>query len=255
MSPTVPGDTPEPPGVRPGQPWGIEESGNPDLEVTGGDARLASVLGSRIADPLVRFAAAPGSDLARAVGLVAGAASTGVALPLDVLDVVATGGAGKNGAGEIVADVVHATGPGSVRVVAVNSVVVGVAPDHLRAWHRPAGLSLEIDGAAVEAASATTLVVMNGQYLRGLDVSPRGHPGDGAAEAQLYALPPAARRAMRSRLAVGAHLPHPAITIRRARRLVARAARPVRLEVDGVRLGQVTSVQIDLRAAAYRLLV
>jgi hypothetical protein len=201
--------------------------------VTGGDATLASALGNGGGDPLVRFAAAPGSDLARAVGLLAGAASTGVALPLDVLEVVA----------------------GVVRAVAVNSVVVGMAPDRLRAWHRPARFSVEIDGAPVEAGSATTLVVMNGQYLRGLDVSPRGHPGDGTAEAQLYALPVGARRAARSRLAVGAHLPHPAITIRRAKRVVVRAARPVPLEVDGVRLGQVTEVHVDLRAAAYRLLV
>ena len=117
-------------------------------------------------------------------------------------------------------DVVAVTvGIGTEAIVAVNSVVVGVAPDRLRAWHRPVGLSVEIDGKPVDAAAATTLVVMNGQYLRGLDLSPRGHPGDGVAEAQLYALPPGARRAMRSRLAVGAHLPHPAITIRRAHRV------------------------------------
>jgi hypothetical protein len=235
VSQTFPGDTPEPSRLRPGQPWGTEESGPADLEVTGGDGMLASVLASGVVDPLVRFAAAPGSDLARAVGLVAGAATTGVALPLDVLDLV--------------------VGNGSQKIVAVNSVVVGVAPDRLRAWHRPAGLSVEIDGKAVEAGSATSLVVMNGQYLRGLDVSPRGHPGDGVAEAQLYALPPAARRTMRARLTVGAHLPHPAITIRRAHRIQVRASRPVPLEVDGAPAGQVTELQLDLRPAAYRLLV
>ena len=35
---------------------------------------------------------------------------------------------------------------------------------------------------------ATTVVVLVGQYLRGADVSPRGHPGDGAAEVQVYAM-------------------------------------------------------------------
>ncbi len=86
-------------------------------------------------------------------------------------------------------------------------------------------------------------------------MSPRGHPGDGVAEAQLYALPPGARRAMRARLATGAHLPHPAITIRRAHRLVVRAARPVPLEIDGKPAGRITELSITLRPAAYRLLV
>jgi hypothetical protein len=236
--------------VRPGQAWGSEESGPADLEVTGGDGMLASVIGRGLADPLVRFSAAPGSDLARAVGLLPGAAPAGVALPLDVLDVVAT-----NGFEQIVADEAHDSSPRRATVVAVNSVVVGPAPDRLRSWHRPPGFSVEIDGASVDAAGATTLVIMNGQYLRGLDVSPRGHPGDAVAEVQLYALPPGTRRAMRARLATGAHLPHPAITIRRATRVTVRAARPVRLEVDGAPAGQITTLELTLRPAAYRLLV
>ena len=146
-------------------------------------------------------------------------------------------------------------GDGSSLRVAVNCVVVGVAPDRLRSWHRPAGLTVHIDDALVEATQATSLTVMNGQYLRGHDLSPRGHPGDGVAEAQLYALPAGARRAMRTRLPTGAHLPHPAITARRAHRVVVRAARPVSLEVDGAPAGQITNLEIILRAAAYRLLV
>jgi hypothetical protein len=242
MSRRPPGDGPDPRGLRPGQPWGTEASGPADLEVTGGDRTLAAVLARGLGDPLIRFAAAPGSDLARAVGLVAGAAAAGLALPLDVLDI----------------DGVAAAGAGGDRprpALAVNSVVVGVSPDRLRAWHRPARLTVEIDGTAVNAAGATTLVVMNGQYLRGLDLSPRGHPGDGVAEAQLYELPPGARRAMRSRLPSGAHLPHPAITVRRAHRVAVRAARPVRLEVDGDDAGRVTALELRLRPSAYRLFI
>ncbi len=220
--------------LQPGQPWGTEEPGPPDLDVTGGDATLAAVVGRGMADPLVRFAPGPDSDLARAVGLVAGAAPGGLALPLDALAV---------------------TIDGSRELLAVNSVVVGSAPDRLRAWHRAARLSVEIDGRPVDAAAATTLVVMNGQYLRGSDVSPRGHPGDGVAEAQLYALPPAARRSMRARLATGAHLPHPAITIRRARTVTVTAARAVDLEIDGNRVASVTSLEVTVRPGAYRLLV
>ena len=115
---------------------------------------------------------------------------------------------------------------------------------------------MEIDGRPLDASAATSLVVMNGQYLRGLDVSPRGHPGDGIADAQLYALPPAARRPMRARLATGAHLPHPGITVRRARQaVVVRCSRPAPLEVDGSPAGRITRVEVTLRPAAYRLLV
>ncbi len=231
--------------LRPGQSWGTEASGPPDLEVTGGDAVLAEVIGRGLADPLVRFSAAPDSDLARAIGLVAGAPSTGLALPLDVLEFDAEPASGVR--------LPEYGGKGTP--VAVNSIVVGMPPDRLRSWHRPAGLSVQIDGAVVDAAGATSLVVMNGQYLRGLDLSPRGHPGDGVADAQLYALPPGARRAMRTRLTTGAHLPHPAITIRRARRVVVRTSRPAALEVDGKATGRITALEITLRAGAYRLLV
>jgi putative lipid kinase YegS-like protein len=221
--------------VRPGQPWGTEAPGPPDFEVSGSDRTLAEALERGLTDPLIRFAPARDSDLARAVGLVSGSASAGMALPLDALAVV--------------------VGDGLSERLALNSLVVGVPPDRLRSWHRPAGLSVEIDGVAMDAAQATSLVVMNGQYLRGLDLSPRGHPGDGVAEAQLYALSPGARRVMRSRLATGAHLPHPAITIRRARRVVVRASSPAALEVDGASAGQISDLEITLRPAAYRLLV
>ena len=231
--------------LRPGQPWGTEASGPPDFEVSGGDGALAMALRRDLTDPLVRFAAAPGSDLARAIGLVTGAASTGMALPLDVLAYAAAEASGV--------PLPEYGGKGTP--VAVNSIVVGVPPDRLKPWHRPAGLSVEIDGAAVDAAGVTSLVVMNGQYLRGLDLSPRGHPGDGVAEAQLYALPPAARQAMRRRLTTGAHLPHPAIAIRRARRVVVRSSRPAALEIDGIRVGRITALEITLRPGAYRLLV
>jgi YegS C-terminal NAD kinase beta sandwich-like domain len=230
--------------LRPGQPWGTEASGPADFEVSGGDRVLAGVLGRGVTDPLVRFAAAADSDLARSIGLVAGAAPTGLALPLDALTFAADAGAG-----------VRSPDGGKGTPMAVNSIVVGVPPDRLKAWHRPAGLSVEIDGVALDAAGATSLAVMNGQYLRGLDLSPRGHPGDGVAEAQLYAVPPGARRAMRARLATGAHVPHPAITIRRARRIVVRASSPAALEVDGDAAGEVTAMEITLRPGAYRLLV
>jgi diacylglycerol kinase family enzyme len=60
---------------------------------------------------------------------------------------------------------------------------------------------------------------------------------------------------MRARLATGAHLPHPAVTVRRARRVTVRADRPLALEIDGSRARPVTGVDVTMRPAAYRLLV
>jgi diacylglycerol kinase family enzyme len=60
---------------------------------------------------------------------------------------------------------------------------------------------------------------------------------------------------MRARLPTGAHLPHPGITVRRARRVVVRATRSVALELDGVAAGPIRTVEVSLRPAAYRLLV
>ena len=46
----------------------------------------------------------------------------------------------------------------------------------------------------------------------GHDVVPRGHPGDGRVEVQVYAVRPGQRAGVRSRLPQGVHLPHPDIT-------------------------------------------
>jgi diacylglycerol kinase family enzyme len=139
--------------------------------------------------------------------------------------------------------------------LAVNVVVVGVAPDRLRLWHPRHRAEVEVDGRKVFSGRATTVVVMNGQYLRGADLAPRGHPGDGTCEVQAYALPPAQRRLMRSRLASGSHLPHPAVTTARGRRVVVRWAGSQPLEVDGRPVGEATAIDVELFAGAYRLLV
>ena len=47
---------------------------------------------------------------------------------------------------------------------------------------------IEVDGQPWFAGSATTVVIANGQFLRGADIVPRGHPGDGRLEVQVYEL-------------------------------------------------------------------
>ena len=74
-------------------------------------------------------------------------------------------------------------------------VVIGTPPDAFaairpairreRADRRPAGVPR-----AVHRRSS----IATGQFRHGLDVVPRGHPGDGRAEVQVYAVPRRERR-------------------------------------------------------------
>lgn len=72
-------------------------------------------------------------------------------------------------------------------------------------------------------------------------------------------LPPSAaqRAAMRARLRSGAHLPHPGITVRRARGVVVRSSRPFPVEVDGRKAAVegAREVAVSVVPAAFRLLV
>ena len=61
-------------------------------------------------------------------------------------------------------------------------------------------VAVTADGRPVGAGRATTVAVMNGQFLGDDDVAPRGHPGDGRAEVVVLAVPPKDRKAMRERL-------------------------------------------------------
>ena len=91
----------------------------------------------------------------------------------------------------------------------MNMVVVGTAPGKLRATSRSHQMRVVVDGREVFTGPATTVVIANGQFLDDGDIVPRGHPGDGRIEVQVYALRPRERRGMRRRLPSGAHLPAP----------------------------------------------
>src|SRR6185436_13282717 len=93
--------------------------------------------------------------------------------------------------------------------LACNLVIAGTAPDRLGWATGEAAIEVAVDGDPWFAGQATTVVVANGQFLRGADLVPRGHPGDGRAEVQVYALTRRARRPMRRRLPTGTHVPHP----------------------------------------------
>ncbi len=225
--------------MRRGEEWGSAASGPPDLEVSGRDADLARAVGAAWPGVLVRFRPEQGSELARALGLSAAAVgNTAVGNTAVSLDALRLDGGQPDG-GQL----------------AVNGIVVGVAPDRLRSWHRAVAVEVTVDGQSSQLV-ATSVVVMNGQFWREADLSPRGHPGDGVLEVAVYGLRPGARRAMRGRLAQGAHLPHPEITVRRGRKVTVRFARDMGLEIDGQPSGRrVTAVEVEVVPGAYRLLV
>jgi len=217
--------------IRRGEPWGGPASSPPDLEVDGDDADLAAAVAAA-PGALVVFRPGPGSDLARAVGLRSGSdpATRATELPVDAVRLAGDG-------------------------LACNAVVLGVPPDRLR-WTSPArSVEIEVDGQPWFAGSATTVVIANGQFLRGADIVPRGHPGDGRLEVQVYELRRRERRAMRRRLTTGAHVPHPRIRSRTARVVEVRAARPVAFEADGVSGAAVATVGGEGVPSAFRLLL
>ncbi len=117
-------------------------------------------------------------------------------------------------------------------------------------------MTVTVDGRPVWSGPATTVVVATGQFLDGLDVVPRGHPGDGRAEIQVYAVRPRERRALRGRLHTGTHVPHPSIAQASGRRIeimCTHGAAP--LAVDGHPGGSAEHLDIDVVPGAYRLLL
>ena len=178
--------------IKPGEQWGRPTDATADLECHGDDQALAALITAKQGtDPergrLVRFFPA-GSDLARAVGLVDvrdDRPVRGIELPIDAIS--------------------------SDLGVAMNCVILGVLPTRLRPYHRRRPVRVCVDGRELFSGPATTVVIANGQFVAGADLVPRGHPGDGRLEVQVYALAPGERGPMRRRLPTGSHLPHPHI--------------------------------------------
>jgi hypothetical protein len=213
--------------MRPGDAWGTPASGEPEVEGSGGDAELAALVRAH-PGALVRFLPDAQCDLARAVGLRA-TSPGGCEVAVDALDL-----------GDM---------------LAVNMLTVGARPDRIRWWTRARHVTVTIDERLLFAGPATSVVVANGQYLAGADVVPRGHPGDGRLEVQVYALNPGERSAMRARLASGTHVPHPRIHGASGRRADVAFASSVPAEADGRPVAARARWRVGVVPGAVRLLV
>jgi hypothetical protein len=215
--------------IKRGEEWSRPRSGDTPVQVSGNDADLGAAIHSLPAGALVQFTPSPDSDLARAVGLTGEPRLTS----------------------ELELDALRVTG----EITACNIVVVGTPPDRLgRMCARP-HIEVTVDGTAAFSGRATTVVVAVGQFRRGADLVPRGHPGDGRAEIQVYALPSATGRAVRARLLTGSHVPHPGIIQQTGRRIEIWPTETLDLEVDGTRRPAAKRLFMEVIGARYRLLI
>jgi diacylglycerol kinase family enzyme len=197
--------------------------------VCGGDAELADAIASA---PRARIAldGTAGGDVARAVGITGAPAATTTELPFDVVDL-------DDG------------------TLAVNAIVLGIAPGELARRHRRSPVVVRVDDRTVFDGLATTVVIATGQFLGGADLVPRGHPGDGRIEIQVYALGPGPRAAMRRRLATGTHVPHPGIVETAGRTVAVASTRPWPLQVDRRRRNARSELTATVRAHAWHLVL
>lgn len=213
--------------IRPGEGWGEPASGDPALDARGGDRELADVAAAH-PGALVRFVPDEDCDFARALGLTGRSPGSWV-VPVDAFELDGSTG--------------------------VNMLVVGTRPGRLR-WRTPTKpITVVVDGREVFDGGATSVVVANGQFLGGSDLVPRGHPGDGRFEVQVYAVPRGERGRMRRRLPTGTHLPHPAITTAAGRQVEIRAPEALPGELDSRRLPGREHWRVVVVPGALRLLV
>ncbi len=242
--------------IRKGQDWGDlgtpgSPSSNPDLTVTGDDRDLATAMQANPGS-LVWFRPHH-SDLARAIGLAersVGAsdsedASTGEGPGTVVLTIDA-----------IALDLPGAHHRGSeTSLLAVNAVVLGQAPDRLWWGSRARRITVRVDDRIVHDGPATSVVIASGQFVRGNDLIPRGHPGDGRIEVQVYAPKRAERRLMRGRIGNGSHVPHPRIRQWSGRSVTLSARRPWATEVDNHPIEPTSEISARVASGQVRLLV
>lgn len=95
-------------------------------------------------------------------------------------------------------------------------------------------------------------LAMNGQFLGEWDVAPRCHPGDGRVDVVRVAPTMTVRDRLvaRRRLPQGAHVPHPAISIRQCSSTTIEFARPVDVVLDGVHWARAATVTLTVEPDA-----
>lgn len=219
--------------------WSGPIAGVPEIEVYGADGLLANRIQTELdaesEPPLIAFHPSL-SDLAKAVGLPANA--DGMFTPDEEFT------------HEAHMDVLREPTYGC----AVNHIVLGTAPDFLGWGSSNVSVSVEVEGTRVFSGRASAVVIAIGQFIRGHDVVPKGHPADGVAEVQVYHLRRSERKGVRARLRLGQHLPHPRIVEAKGKQITLHIkGRACPVEADGRSWGTATEMRIEVLPHAYRL--
>jgi hypothetical protein len=204
--------------VRKGVDWGERRAVPIEVRRVPDDRALHEwICAHRVKGLPIGDVAITGGDLARTLGGANGSAEAATYAPLDVVRVVADG---------------SSTTPSTTWCAA--HVVAR------RSWW-----------------TGELLVAMNAEFLGELDIAPRAHPGDGVID--VVTVDPAmslrTRRQARHRARLGAHLPHPQITVRRTATLQATFRRSMTVWVDGVRWCQATTLELQVEPDAYHAYV
>lgn len=101
----------------------------------------------------------------------------------------------------------------------------------------------------------SALAVMNAAWLGPWNIAPRAHPGDGLLDAVDVRVSPLQWLAVKRRLPLGDHLPHPGITMRRSATLQIALERPTEVWLDGVPAGRATNLMVRVEPDALTVVV
>jgi hypothetical protein len=196
--------------IRPGTPWGAEVPTPSGLLLAESDVEFVR-FASGPGEPSVRLV---GGDLARTIGATSGPPrrETMLELPIDLLQVSS-----------------------DVGDFSACAHLVAHAPMTRGGWW-----------------AGPVVAVMNAQFIGRWDVAPRGHPNDGRAEVfeADAGLSIRDRLAVRRRLPLGTHIPHPRIQTRSVREAEFEFAAPMALWVDGRSVGRIRSMTVHVRPDA-----
>jgi diacylglycerol kinase family enzyme len=96
---------------------------------------------------------------------------------------------------------------------------------------------------------------MNAQWIDGWNAGPRAHPSDGLLDVYELRLPLADRLRARRRLRTGAHVPHPAIRLRRTAAVQLTLDPPLPVSLDGEPVGTGRSLSLRLEPDALTVVV
>lgn len=103
--------------------------------------------------------------------------------------------------------------------------------------------------------SGRFVVVMNAAFAGHWNLGPRAHPGDGLLDVSDGSLSPPQRLRAARRARTGTHLPHPDIATSRVAAFSASFERPVRVALDGVRVGTARKLAVRIERDALRVVI